>query len=139
MITAFPELFVGQFGEYYFKIQFPEATLGALFDSLSFFVTLHIIKKALTSRSASHFIGHLPIDLVIALLATLWVLFVFSFSSWLIRYFDVTADIQELASSAEVVSSRPWHRRYERRRSARSTRSMRKCANSRPSAGCSAI
>jgi hypothetical protein len=48
MITAFPELLVGRFGAYYFKIQFPVATLGALFDSLSFFVTLYIIRKALT-------------------------------------------------------------------------------------------
>ena len=106
MITAFPDLLVGEFGVYYFKIQFPVATLGALFDSLSFFVTLHIIQKALTSPSTSRFIGHLSIDLVIALLATLWVLFVFSFSSWLIRHFDVAADIQELAARQSVYQDR---------------------------------
>ena len=106
MITAFPELVVGEFGPYYFKIQFPVATLGAVFDSLSFFVTLHIIRKALTSPSASSFIGHLSIDLVIALLATLWVLLVFSFSSWLIRHFDVIADVQELAARQSVYQDR---------------------------------
>lgn len=106
MITAFPELLVGRLGAYYFKIQFPVATLGALFDSLSFFVTLYIIRKALTSSSTSRFIGHLSIDLVIALLATLWVLFVFSFSSWLMRHFDASADIQGLAARQSVYQDR---------------------------------
>ena len=106
MITAFPDLVVGEFGAYYFKVQFPVATLGALFDSLSFFVTLLIVRKALTSTSASSFIGHLAIDLVIALLATVWVLFVFSFSSWLVRHVDVAADIQELAARQSVYQDR---------------------------------
>ena len=43
---------------------------------------------------------------MIALLATLWVLFVFSFSSWLIRHFDVAADIQELAARQSVYQDR---------------------------------
>jgi hypothetical protein len=106
MITAFPELLVGRLGRYYFKVQFPVATLGALFDSLSFFVTLYLIRKALTSDSTSRFVGHLSIDLVIAFLATLWVLFVFSFSSWLMRHFDASADIQGLAARQSVYQDR---------------------------------
>ena len=106
MVTAFPDLLVGHLAVYYFKIQFPVATLGALFDSLSFFVTLHIIKKALTSTTTRRFLGHLSIDLVIATLATLWVLFVFSFSSWLIRYFDAAADVEALAARQSVYTER---------------------------------
>ena len=85
MWTAFPDLLLGPSLFYYFKIQFPVAILGAIFDTLSFFITIYIIKKALKSMDASHFIGHLSIDLVIAVLATFWVLFVFSTSSWMIR------------------------------------------------------
>ena len=106
MVTAFPELLVGQLGRYYFKIQFPVATLGALFDSLSFFVTLYLIRRALTSQSSSRFLGHLSVDLVIALLATLWVLFVFSFSSWLVRHFHAEVDVQALASRQAVYQDR---------------------------------
>ena len=47
MITAFPNLVFGSTFNYYFKIQFPVGLLGALFDSLSFFITIYIIQKAL--------------------------------------------------------------------------------------------
>jgi len=106
MNIAFPWLVTGEYATYYFKIQFPVATLGALFDSVSFFVTLYIIRRALDSTSAWSFLGHLSIDLVIALLATLWVLFVFVFSSWLIRHVDVTADVRELAERRAVYQDR---------------------------------
>lgn len=106
MVTAFPDLLVGDLGEYYFKIQFPVATLGALFDSMSFFVTLHLIKKALTSTTTRRFLGHLSMDLVIAILATLWVLFVFSFSSWLIRHFDAAHEVEALAARQSVYTER---------------------------------
>ena len=106
MVTAFPDLLVGHTANYYFKIQFPVATLGALFDSLSFFITLHLIRKALASATAARFLGHLSIDLVIAILATLWVLFVFSFSSWLIRHFDAAVDVQALAARQSIYSER---------------------------------
>ena len=42
MFTAFPDLTRGIAGQHYFKVQFPVGFLGALFDSLSFFVTLYI-------------------------------------------------------------------------------------------------
>lgn len=106
MITAFPDLLVGPVADYYFKIQFPVAVLGALFDSLSFFVTLHLIRKALTSASPARFVGHLSIDILIAVLATLWVLFVFSFSSWLIRHFDAAHEVEALAARQSVYAER---------------------------------
>ena len=86
MFTAFPFLI----NSYYFKVQFPVGFLGALFDSLSFFVTIFIIRRALRTRKSGEYIGHLSIDLVIAILATIWVVYVFSVSGWLIRWFEAT-------------------------------------------------
>lgn len=85
MVTAFPWLL----NWYYFKIQFPVGILGALFDSLSFFVTVYIIRRALRTRNALEYVGHLSIDLVIAILATFWVVYVFSISGWIISLFEV--------------------------------------------------
>ena len=86
MVTAFPFLL----NEYYFKVQFPVGFLGALFDSLSFFVTIFIIRLALRSKSSWEYFGHLSIDLVIAILATFWVVYVFSVSGWLIQWIEAT-------------------------------------------------
>ena len=88
MFTAFPELTHGSAGSHYFKIQFPVGFLGALFDSLSFFVTIFIIRHALRTEKGIQYVAHLSLDLVIAILATFWVLFVFSFSGWLINLMD---------------------------------------------------
>ncbi len=84
MFTAFPFLI----NEYYFKVQFPVGFLGALFDSLSFFVTIFIIRHALRAKSSWEYIGHLSIDLIIAILATMWVVYVFSISGWLVQWFE---------------------------------------------------
>jgi hypothetical protein len=92
MFTAFPFLI----NSYYFKVQFPVGFLGALFDSLSFFVTIFVIRRALRSQKSWEYIGHLSVDLVIALLATLWVVYVFSISGWLIQW--VEARPQNLAA-----------------------------------------
>ncbi len=93
MFTAFPELTHGRAGVHYFKIQFPVGFLGALFDSLSFFVTIYIIRNALRTEKGMQYVAHLSLDLVIAVLATFWVLFVFSFSGWLIDLVDNTPQI----------------------------------------------
>lgn len=88
MFTAFPELTRGAAGHHYFKVQFPVGFLGALFDSLSFFVTIFIIRHALRARENREYVAHLSLDLVIAILATFWVLFVFSFSGWIVHLWD---------------------------------------------------
>ncbi len=90
MFTAFPDLTYGSAGLHYFKVQFPVGFLGALFDTLSFFVTLFIIRRAIRSRSGMEYVAHLSIDVIIALLATLWLLFVFSFSGWLVHLWENT-------------------------------------------------
>ncbi len=99
MFTAFPDMI----NTYYFKTQFPVGILGALFDSLSFFVTIYIIRRALEARSHSEYVAHLSIDLFIAILATIWVVYVFTISGWLVKLFE--ASPTDLAERA---------RRYER-------------------------
>ena len=84
MITAFPHLL----NDYYFKVQYPVGFLGAMFDSLSFFVTIFIIRRALRSKSTGEYLGHLSVDLGIAILATFWVVYVFSVSGWLVQWFE---------------------------------------------------
>jgi hypothetical protein len=93
MFTAFPQYIHGIEGTHYFLLQFPVGFLGAIFDSFSFFVTILIIRRALNSRSSSEYIAHLSLDLLIALVATCWVLFVFSFSGWIIGLFEATPEL----------------------------------------------
>ena len=90
MTTAYPDLLQSDARSYYFKIQFPVGILGALFDSLSFFVTIVIIRRALVSRNNTAYVAHLSLDFVIAVIATFWVLFVFSFSGWVINLFEAS-------------------------------------------------
>ena len=71
MITAFPDLAFGPSFKFYFKVQFPVGILGALFDSLSFFITLKIIRKALRSNKLA----------------------VFSFSGWIISLTETNVEI----------------------------------------------
>jgi len=67
-------------------LQFPVGFLGGLFDSASLIITLYIVKRALHSPSNFTYLLHLSVDIFIAVCATLWVLFVFSFSGWLIGF-----------------------------------------------------
>ena len=86
--TAFPFYMQTHEASHYVKLQIPVGFLGALFDSVSFFVTIWIIKRALASTKTSEYVFHLSLDLLIAVLATLWVLFVFSFGGWLISLWE---------------------------------------------------
>ena len=51
-------------------------------------MTLYIIRRALQAKRTAEYIAHLSIDAVIAVLATFWVLFVFSFSGWLVKLLE---------------------------------------------------
>ena len=84
MVTAFPEVAFGPERAHYFMVQFPVGILGAFFDSLSLFVTIYMVRRALSASSSASYVGHLSVDLGIAALATFWVLFVFSVSGWII-------------------------------------------------------
>ncbi len=96
MVSAFPSLVFGKTFSYYFKIQFPVGILGALFDSLSFFVTIFIIRRALLTVNAKIYVAHLSIDLIIAILATFWVVFVFIVSGWVVSFIDTLGQSEEI-------------------------------------------
>ena len=55
-----------------------------MFDSVSLLVTLYIVRLALSSTSNLSYLGYLNVDLVIAVLATFWVLFAFMVSGWVV-------------------------------------------------------
>lgn len=106
ILTAYPEEFAGPERLEYLLMQFPVGFLGAVFDSLSFFITVWIARRALKTTSLPSYIAHLSIDILIAIAATGWVLMVFSVSGWLIgailRSPDASATIA--ASSAKYES-----------------------------------
>ena len=94
--TAFPHYMLTHEASHYVKLQIPVGFLGALFDSLSFFVTIWIIKRALVSQKTYEYIFHLSLDLVIALLATMWVLFVFTVGGWIISLWENAPEVLSL-------------------------------------------
>lgn len=104
LLTAYPAEAFGDERMHYFLLQFPVGILGALFDSLSFFITVWIAKRALKTTSLASYIAHLSVDVVIAIVATWWVLFVFSFSGWLISFIQHSPE--SLTTRAEVYESR---------------------------------
>ena len=90
--TAYPEIFSGKEFDHYIKVQVPVACLGALFDSLSLYITILVVHHALIYQSNISYILHLSIDLLIAIAATFWVLFVFSISGWIISIIPTPQD-----------------------------------------------
>ena len=111
--TAYPELLSGDEFLHYFKVQIPVAILGALFDSLSLYITLVVVRRALRSPSNLSYISHLSIDLLIAIAATFWVLFVFSISGWLVSFFPVQKTVEVKLADNETLSDRG--KLYEKR------------------------
>jgi len=105
MMTAFPDLvFSSETGYHYFKVQFPVGILAGLFDTISFFVTLYIIKHALQSTTNFSFVAHLTIDVLIALSATFYVLLIFHLSPWIISLLEGVSE--ELAQRNILMQER---------------------------------
>jgi uncharacterized protein with PQ loop repeat len=90
--TAFPQYMMTHEATHYVKLQIPVGILGALFDSLSFFVTIWIIRRALASTKTAEYVFHLSLDLVIAVIATFWVLFIFTFGGWIISLWETAPE-----------------------------------------------
>lgn len=88
MYTAYPEYMQSNEAREYYLLQFPVGILGALFDSLSFFITIWIIRRALECHRLMDYIGHLSLDFLIAVVATFWVLFVFTWGGQLVSQFE---------------------------------------------------
>ena len=107
--TAYPEIFTSEKELlYYTKIQIPVAFLGALFDSLSLYLTLWVIRRALLSLSNLSYIFHLSVDVLIAIAATFWVLFVFSISGWIVKstFIKTTVTSQSLTVTSQSLEER---------------------------------
>lgn len=104
ILTAYPEQAFGDERAHYFLLQFPVGVLGALFDSLSFFITVFIARRALKTTTVTSYVAHLSIDVLIAIVATWWVLLVFSVSGWLVSL--VQHQPESLATRSEVYESR---------------------------------
>ena len=85
LMTAYPEKMLTYEAREIALMSVPVSVLGGLFDFLSLFVTLHIARRALAASSNRVFVAYLSIDLVIAIAATAWVLFVFTVSGWLVN------------------------------------------------------
>lgn len=84
LLTTYPELLAGPKAREYVLMSFPVAVLGATFDCLSLLATLFIVQSALKSTSDKTFLAYLSVDLGVAILAGLWVLFAFIVSGWLV-------------------------------------------------------
>ncbi len=84
-----------------FLLLFPVGFLGAVFDSLSFFITVVIVKRALSALSTLGYLSHLSIDLLIAVCATCWVVFVFWASGLLLDVFIPSATT---AASGDILA-----------------------------------
>jgi len=84
LVTAYPGYITGHKWEEFFVMGFPVALMGAVFDSFSLAVTLYIVKRALASANNGRYVAYLSIDIVIAWLAALWVLFAFVLSGWIV-------------------------------------------------------
>lgn len=86
LLTAYAELLLSEKALEYVLTGFPVALFGAVFDCLSLLVTLFIIRRALATESNVRYLSYLSVDILIAFLATFWVLFVFLVSGWLVSF-----------------------------------------------------
>ena len=84
LLTTYPHLIVGPEADELVLMQVPVGVLGGLFDFLSLFVTLHIAQRAVASADNTRYLAYLSVDLAIAVLASFWVLVVFTVSGWFV-------------------------------------------------------
>ncbi len=103
MLSVFPELVFGPTFLHYFKTQFPVGILAAVFDTLSFTISLRLVRSATSHPSRTAFVKHLVLSLVnsisVAVLAGMWMVFVFSTSSVLVHRFDQWAGWEDSVST----------------------------------------
>jgi hypothetical protein len=85
LLTAYPEKMLSYEAREIALMSVPVSLFGGLFDFLSLFITLYIARRALATSSNRVFVAYLSIDLVIAIVAAAWVLFMFTVSGWLVN------------------------------------------------------
>ena len=106
LLTAYSDLLFGPKTTEFVLTGFPVAMLGAVFDSLSLFVTLLLIDRALAAKSNLSYVGYLSVDLFIAVLATFWVLFAFMISGWIVSL--VLQNPETITERTNMYSGRFW-------------------------------
>jgi hypothetical protein len=106
LLTTYPQHLTSYKGDEYVLMGFPVAILGAMFDSLSLFVTLRIIRSALKSNNNTRYIAYLSVDLLIAVLATFWVLFAFVASGWIVSF--ILQRPETFTSRTDLYEGRLW-------------------------------
>ena len=112
--TAYPEILTSEKEVWYYaKVQVPVALLGALFDSLSLYITLLVVRQALFSRSNLSYVSHLSIDVLIAIAATFWVLFVFSISGWVVSFLPTKPEVITKIDKKIIAKSKSLEARNE--------------------------
>lgn len=84
LLTTYPKLLLSHKAMEYVLTGFPVSILGAVFDCLSLLVTVYIVRQAIASNNNLKYIGYLSVDLLIAVVASMWVLFVFMISGWVV-------------------------------------------------------
>ena len=102
--TAFPFLMFSHKAYEYILLQFPVGLMGALFDTVSFFITIYIARKAVSATKTSTFLLHLSVDIVMAFLATMWVVLVFITSGWILSV--LTGQPEDLSSRSNIYHGR---------------------------------
>jgi hypothetical protein len=83
--TAYPQYLSGDKAVEYQLMSIPVGMMGALFDTLSLFITIWMIRRAIKTKHLTVYLGYLSIDFVIAIIATFWVLFAFIASGWVVN------------------------------------------------------
>jgi hypothetical protein len=106
LLTAYPGHIMSYKWDEFFLMGFPVSFLGATFDSFSLIVTLFIIRQALVSDNNLRYVAFLSVDLVIAGLAALWVLFAFVASGWVVAL--VLQRPETFASRTVLYQGRFW-------------------------------
>lgn len=108
MSTAFPEFTFGERWLHYFKMQLPVGIFAALFELISVYITLFLMRHALRAATTRKYLGHLFLDVsadfVIGFAAAIWVIFSFTFSSWLVAYTTRVATGQPIIQQRQVAA-----------------------------------
>jgi hypothetical protein len=84
LLTAYPERLHGMKAVEYTMTGIPVSLLGAVFDIVTLGIIIWAVNRALATRNNLVFLAYLSVDFIIAVVATLWVVFAFYVSGWLV-------------------------------------------------------
>jgi len=106
LLTTYPHHLQTHKATEYQLMGFPVAIMGASFDFVSLFFTLWLIRRALKTQHSVLYFAYLSVDLVIALVATFWVLFAFVASGWVVNL--ILDNPETFNQRTELYEGRVW-------------------------------